>query len=80
MKISGKAVHDRTAIKKGCGASFFFSFFFRRQNCKELKLAAQPKTQPKVHVLQNHMPDTQSVNSVDMLEFKHTVVLSLDLR
>lgn len=54
--------------------------FFRSQNCSELKLAASPKTQPKVHVLQNHMPDTQSVTSISVLESKHTVVLSLDVK
>lgn len=31
-----------------------------------------------VHVLQNHKSDTQSVSCIDMLELKHTVVLSTD--
>lgn len=39
-----------------------------------------PKKQPKVHVLQNHKSDMQSVSCIDMLELKHTVVLSFESR
>lgn len=40
-------------------------------------MAAQAKKQPKVHtcVVESQI---RSVNSIDMLEFKDTVVLSLD--
>lgn len=57
---------------------------FRRQKlyCKKKKRNWQltPKKQPKVHVLQNHKSDMQSVSCIDMLELKHTVVLSFESR
>ncbi len=65
--------------QQGVNASIFFFFLGGRSSvCKEQELAAQPQTLPKVHELQNNKLDTQSANSVDMLELKHTVVFSLD--
>lgn len=53
LKISLKVVDNMLYVIQMCQSGTAEKAFFRKQKlyCKEKKPAAQPKTQPKVHVL-----------------------------